>query len=156
MKTSRPDIIVTSPDGEYLMIVEVTLNERNLDSAVEQVKYLMGDFDCSVGLVVAGDQIVLLRDSLEKYNGASAHIVGQAKLPNFLLPPADEQWKINRTRNEFQFGLRVQRWLEQLKHNANIDNFPDDLKALLGNQIINLLSFGEVRSGGPRRSNVAK
>jgi hypothetical protein len=156
MKTSRPDIIVTSPDGEYLMIVEVKLNDRNLDSAVEQVKSLMGDFDCSVGLVVAGDQIVLLRDSLEKYNGASAHIVGQAKLPNFLLPPADEQWKINRPINEFQFGLRVQRWLEQLKHNANMDNFPDDLKALLGNQIINLLSFGEVRSGGPRRSNMAK
>ena len=43
MKTSHPDIIVTSPDGEYLMIVEVKLNDVNIhlnnsNNIIDQLK----------------------------------------------------------------------------------------------------------------------
>ncbi len=155
MKTSQPDIIVTSPDGEYLIIVEVKLKDISISvkNAIEQLKHTMASIGCSVGLVVAGDRVILLRDSLEKYNGESIHIVGEAKLPDSLLPPADEQWKGNPA---IEFESQVQRWLEKLKLTASTDNFPSDLRNLLSESIMSLLQIGEVRAGGPRWSKVAR
>lgn len=153
MKTSQPDIIVTSQEGEYLIIVEVKLKNISDQNAIEQLKRTMASIGCSVGLVVAGDRVILLRDSLEKYNGESIDVVGEAKLPDSLLPPADEQWKGNPA---IEFESRVQRWLEKLKLTASMDNFPNDLRNLLGESIITLLQIGEVRAGGPRWSKVAK
>jgi hypothetical protein len=153
MKTSQADIIVTSQDGEYLIIVEVKLKNISVKNAIAQLKHTMASIGCSVGLVVAGDRVILLRDSLEKYNGESIHIVGEANLPDSLLPPADEQWKGN---PQIEFESRVQRWLEKLKLTASIENLPNDLRNLLGESIISLLRIGEVRAAGPRWSKVAK
>ena len=125
-----PDIIVTSQDGEYLMLVEVKFKHISIDkSAIEQLKHTMASIGCSVGLVVAGERVSLLRDSLEKYNGESIYVVGEAQLPDSLLPPADEQWKGNPAS---EFESRVQRWLVKLKLTASMDNFPNDLRKLLG------------------------
>jgi Type I restriction enzyme R protein N terminus (HSDR_N) len=153
IKTSQPDIIVTSQEGEYLIIVEVKLKNISDQNAIEQLKRTMASIGCSVGLVVAGDRVILLRDSLEKYNGESIDVVGEAKLPDSLLPPADEQWKGNPA---IEFESRVQRWLEKLKLTASMDNFPNELRNLLGESIITLLQIGEVRAGGPRWSKVAQ
>ena len=153
MKTSEADIIVTSQDGEYLIIVEVKLKNISVKNAIAQLKHTMASIGCSVGLVVAGDRVILLRDSLEKYNGESIHIVGEANLPDSLLPPADEQWKGDPA---IEFESRVQRWLEKLKLTASIENLPNDLRNLLGESIISLLRIGEVRAAGPRWSKVAK
>jgi hypothetical protein len=155
METSHPDILVTSPDGEYLMIVEVKLNDiGNLSQkAIEQLRRFMAAIGCSTGLLVVGDRITLLRDSFEESHGSSVHVVGEAKLPDFLLPPADEQWKGN---PGIEFESRVQRWLEKLKRTASIENLPDDLKALLSEPIISLLRLGEVRAAGPRWSKAVK
>ncbi|PHX55845.1 hypothetical protein CP500_008715 [Tychonema bourrellyi FEM_GT703] len=155
MKTSQPDIIVTSQDGEYLMLVEVKLKDISIgaQNAIEQLKHTMASIGCSVGLVVAGERVILLRDSLEKYNGESIYVVGEAQLPDSLLPLADEQWK---GLPEIEFEARVQRWLEKLKLTASMESFPSDLKNLLGEPIISLLRMGEVRAGGPRWSKVAK
>jgi hypothetical protein len=153
IKTSQPDIIVTSQEGEYLIIVEVKLKNISDQNPIEQLKRTMASIGCSVGLVVAGDRVILLRDSLEKYNGESIDVVGEAKLPDSLLPPADEQWKGNPA---IEFESRVQRWLEKLKLTASMDNFPNDLRNLLGESIITLLQIGEVRAGGPRWSKVAR
>ncbi|MEG4987510.1 type I restriction enzyme HsdR N-terminal domain-containing protein [Microcoleus sp. BR0-C5] len=153
MKTSQPDIIVTSQDGEYLIIVEVKLKNISVKNAIAQLKHTMASIGCSVGLVVAGDRVILLRDSLEKYNGESIHIVGEANLPDSLLPLADEQWKGDPA---IEFESRVQRWLEKLKLTASIENLPNDLRNLLGESIISLLRIGEVRAAGPRWSKVAK
>lgn len=152
MKTSHPDIIVTSPDGEYLMIVEVKLNDVNIhlnnsNNIIDQLKGSMIGFGCSVGLLVAGKRVIVLRDSFDDSHGSSIRVVGEAKLPNYLLPPADEQWKGN---PYFEFESQVQRWLEKLKLQTNVDSLPDDLKNLFGGRIINLLRFGEIRAGGPR------
>jgi hypothetical protein len=149
-----PDIIVTSQDGEYLMLVEVIFKHVSLAKrAIEQLKRTMASIGCSVGLVVAGERVILLRDSLEKYNGESIYVVGEAQLPDSLLPPADEQWKGNPAS---EFESRVQRWLEKLKLTGSMDNFPNDLRNLLGEQIISLLRIGEVRAAGPRWSKSAK
>ena len=148
-----PDIIVTSQDGEYLMLVEVKLKGSIAKNVIEQLKHTMASIGCSVGLVVAGDRVILLRDSLEKYNGESIDVVGEAKLPDSLLPPADEQWK---GQPAVEFESRVQRWLEKLKLTASMDNFPNDLRNLLGEPIISLLRIGEVRAAGPRWSKSAK
>lgn len=155
IKTSQPDIIVTSQDGEYLIIAETQLKDSSSDNqkAIAQLKHTMASIGCSVGLVVAGERVILLRDSLEKYNGESIYVVGEAKLPDSLLPPADEQWKGNPA---VEFESRVQRWLEKLKLTASMDNFPSDLRNLLGESIIILLRIGEVRAGGPRWSKVAQ
>jgi Type I restriction enzyme R protein N terminus (HSDR_N) len=155
METSHPDILVTSPDGEYLMIVEVKLNDVSTLSqrAIEQLRRLMAAIGCSTGLLVAGERVILLRDSFEESNGASVHVVGEARLPDFLLPPADEQWRGNPS---LEFESRIQRWLEKLKRTASIENLPDDLKALFGEPIISLLRFGEVRAAGPRWSKAVK
>ncbi len=153
-KLQAPDIIVTSQDGEYLMLVEVIFKHISLaKSAIEQLKRTMASIGCSVGLVVAGERVILLRDSLEKYNGESIYVVGEAKLPDSLLPAADEQWKGNPAS---EFESRVQRWLEKLKLTASMDNFPNDLRNLLGEQIISLLRIGEVRAAGPRWSKSVK
>jgi hypothetical protein len=149
-----PDIIVTSQDGEYLMLVEVIFKHISLaKSAIEQLKGTMASIGCSVGLVVAGERVILLRDSLEKYNGESIYVVGEAKLPDSLLPPADEQWKAN---PGMEFESRVQRWLEKLKLTASMEKLPNDLRNLLGEPIMSLLRIGEVRAAGPRWSKSAK
>ncbi len=155
MKTAHPDIVVISPDGEYLIIVEVKFNDfvalhRN---NVEQLRYLMASMSCSVGLFISGEHIILLRDSLEQSNGESIGIVGEAKLPDSLLPPPDSQWKGNQG---LEFESRVQRWLEELKLASSIKDLPNDLKKLFGEPIISLLRLGEVRAAGPRWSKVAK
>lgn len=154
IKTSQPDIIVTSQDGEYLIIVEVKLKDSSITQyAIQQLKHTMASMGCSVGLVVAGERVILLRDSLEKDNGESIYVVGEAKLPDSVLPPADEQWK---GEPAVEFESRVQRWLEQLKLTASLDYLPSDLRNLLGESIIILLRIGEVRAGGPRWSKVAQ
>jgi hypothetical protein len=154
MNTSQPDIIVSGPDGEYLMIVEVKLKDISIGAqAIQQLKNTMASIGCSVGLVVTGERVILLRDSLEKYNGESIDVVGEAKLPDSLLPPADEQWKANRG---MEFESRVQRWLEKLKLTASMNNLPNDLRNLLGEPIMSLLRIGEVRAAGPRWSKSAK
>ena len=58
-KISHPDIIVTSPDGEYLIIVEIKLNDVNIhlnnsNNIINQLKGSMVEFGCSIGLLVAG------------------------------------------------------------------------------------------------------
>jgi hypothetical protein len=155
MKTAEPDIVVISPDAEYLMIVEVKLNDNAFSnpSAIDQLRHLMASMSCSVGLAVCGERIILLRDSLEKSNGESIDVVGEARLPDSLLPPPDEQWKGNRG---LEFESRVQRWLEKLKLTASTKNLPDDVRELLGESVINLLRLGEVRAAGPRWSKVGR
>ena len=158
MKTSHPDIIVTSPDGEYLMIVEVKLNDvsTHRNNIMDQLKGSMIGFGCSIGLLVAGERVIVLRDSFDDSQGSSIRVVGEARLPNYLLPPADEQWRGNPYLDYLEFESQVQRWLEKLKLQTNVDSLPDDLRNLLGGRIINLLRLGEVRAGGPRWSKVAK
>lgn len=148
-KISHPDIIVTSPDGEYLMIVEVKLNDINIhrQSAMDRLKRSMIDFGCSVGLLVAGERVTVLRDSFDDSHGSSIYVVGEATLPHSFLPPADEQWRGN---PHLEFESQVQRWLEKLKLQTNVNSLPDDLKNLFGGRIINLLRFGEIRAGGAR------
>ena len=154
IKTSQPDIVVTSQDGEYLMIVEVKLKDISINpQVIAQLKNNMASIGCSVGLVVTGERVILLRDSLEKYNGESIYVVSEAKLPDSLLPPADEQWKAN---PGMEFESRVQRWLEKLKLTASMENLPNDLRNLLGEPIMSLLRIGEVRAAGPRWSKSAK
>jgi hypothetical protein len=149
MQTLRPDIIVTSPDGEYLIIVEIKFNDNSnhAQSAIEQVKHIMVSTDCSVGLVITNERIILLRDSLEKYNGASIYIVGEAKIPSSLIGEKD---------SEFEFASRVQNWLENLKLRSNVDKLPSDLRTLLSGTVINLLQWGEVRAARPRWSKTVE
>jgi len=137
------------------MIVEVKLKDTNTlaQNTIEHLKRLMASIGCSVGLAVIGERVILLRDSLEESNGGSIGLVGEAKLPSSLLPPADERWK---GEPAFEFESRIQRWLEKLKLTANVDNLPDDLRDLFSEPIISLLRLGEVRAAGPRWSKVAK
>lgn len=155
MKTSHPDIIVTSSDGEYLMIVEAKLNNLSIhrQSAMDRLKRSMIDFGCSVGLLIAGDWVTVLRDSFDDSHGSSIYVVGEARLPHSLLPPPDELWRGN---PYLEFESQVQRWLEKLKLQTNVDSLPDDLKNLFAGRIMNLLQIGEVRAAGPRWSKVAK
>jgi hypothetical protein len=154
MNTAHPDIVVVSPDGEYLIIVEVKLNDSgsHRQNAIEQLKHLMASIGCSVGLVVTSENIFLLRDSLEKSHGESIDVVGEAKLPDYLLPSADEQWRGIRG---LEFESRVQQWLEELKQTSSLEALPKDLGKLLGEPIMSLLRLGEIRAAGPRWSRVA-
>lgn len=154
MEIKRPDIIVTDPDGEYLLLVEVKREsiESQIPEAIEQFKRTMASFNCSVGLLVAGEKIIYLRDSLEKYGGESVRVVGEAKLPDSLLPPPDRYWKDS---PQFEFEVRVQQWLENVRSGFDLDRLPEDLKTLLDEgSIVELLRMGKVRSAGPRWSTV--
>jgi len=154
MNTAHPDIVVVSPEGEYLLVVEVTLDDSfaRRHEAIEQLKHRMASIGCSVGLAVTGEHVFLLRDSLEKSQGESIAVVGDARLPEPLLPSAEAQWRGNR---QLEFESRVQQWLEQLKQTPNPDTLPSDLRNLLGEAVINLLRLGEIRAAGPRWSQVA-
>jgi hypothetical protein len=151
-KISHLDIIVTSPDGEYLIIVEVKRNDvsKQRKYGMNQLKCYMIEFGCSIGLLVAGERVIVLQDSFDDSHGSSIRVVGEAKLPSYLLPPADEQWRGNPYLDYLEFESQVQRWLEKLKLQTNVDSLPDDLRNLFGGRIINLLRFGEIRAGGPR------
>ncbi|MFN6033251.1 MAG: hypothetical protein ACK48B_04200 [Dolichospermum sp.] len=102
-KISHPDIIVTSQDGEYLMIVEVKPNDvsKQRQYAMNQLQRSMIDFGCSVGLLVAGERVTVLRDSFDDSHGSSIYVVGEATLPHSFLTTADEQWRGN-THLEFE------------------------------------------------------
>ncbi|MFN6067226.1 MAG: hypothetical protein ACK45T_08665, partial [Pseudanabaena sp.] len=108
---------------------------------------------CSLGLIVAGERVILLRDSLAEYNGTSIYIVGEARLPHNLLPSADPQWQEH---EGLEFESRVQNWLESLKLKSNFDKLPEDLKNLLSEPIIYLLKWGEISAAGYRWSKAAK
>lgn len=156
MKTAQPDIVVMSPDGDYLMVVEVKLNDLGVvanQDAVTQLRQLMASIGCSVGLVVSGERVILLRDSLEQSDGGSIHVVGEARLPKSLLPLADELWHGERS---LAFESSVQQWLENLKFVSNIKNLPNDLRELFREPILSLLQLGEIRAAGPRWSKVAR
>ena len=112
----------------------------------------MVSMGCSVGLAITGNHIFLLRDSLEKSHGESITVVGEAMLPEHLLPSADEQWKGERS---LEFESRVQQWLEKLKQTPNLEDLPNDLGELLGESIISLIRLGDIRAAGPRWSRVA-
>lgn len=154
MNTAHPGIVVIDPDGEYLIVVAVkdsdSLSHRQ--SAIEQLKYLMTSIGCSVGLAIVGDYIFLLRDSLEKSHGESITVVGEARLPEHLLPSTDEPW---RGKHSLEFESRVQLWLEQLKQIPSLENMPNDLGELLSEPIMSLLRLGEIRAAGPRWSRAA-
>ncbi|MBE9111885.1 hypothetical protein IQ273_20985 [Nodosilinea sp. LEGE 07298] len=157
MNTAHPAIVVVSPDGDYLIVVEVKLNDNGSrrQDTIGQLKHLMASVGCSVGLAIAGEHIFLLRDSLEKSHGESIHVVGEARLPDYLLPSSDstdEQWRGVRA---LEFESRVQRWLEKLKQTSNLETLPRDLKELLGEPVMSLLRLGEIRAAGPRWSRVA-
>ena len=153
MKAAHPDIIVVSPNSEYLMLVEVKLGDLPglHQSAAKQLKYLMTLMGCTVGLAVTSTRISLLRDSLEQPNGASIHLIGEAQLPDYLLPSA-----IDPTASlcEVEFTDRIQQWLESLQK-GDLDELPADLQALLADSVMPLLQFGEIRAAGPRWSRVA-
>ena len=154
MSTAHPDIVVVSPDGEYLIVVEVKLNDHlpNRQDAIRQLKSLMVSMGCSVGLAITGDQILLLRDSLEKSEGESISVVGEALLPEHLLSSANEQWKGH---YELEFEAQIQQWLETLKHTSSLENLPSDLRQLLREPTISLLRLGDIRAAGPRWSKAA-
>lgn len=150
-KDSGADILVKSPDGEYLLVVEVKPknHQQMVRYAISSIRRAMVSFDCPLGLVVAGDRVILLRDSLAEYDGASIEVVGESQLPLELLPPADPQWQ---GQEAIEFESRVQNWLEGLKLKANVDKLPADLKNLLSEPVIFLLNWGEVRAAGYRWS----
>ncbi|MCG9891370.1 MAG: hypothetical protein MH252_09860 [Thermosynechococcaceae cyanobacterium MS004] len=154
MNTAHPDIVVVSPDGDYLIVVEVKINDSlaHRTSSIEQLKRLMASVGCSVGLIVTGSRITLLRDSFEKSHGESIAVVSEARLPEHLLPTADEQW---RGQHGIEFESRVQRWLETLKQAPSLENLPSDLAGLLSEPVISLIRLGEIRAAGPRWSRVA-
>lgn len=154
MSTVLPDIVVVSPDGEYLIIVEVKLSDSFSvrQGATNQLKHLMVSMGCSVGLAIVGEHISMLRDSLEKSHGESISVVGEARLPDYLLPPSDGLW-IGRC--ELEYETRVQQWLENLQQTSSFETLPSDLRELLGEPIISLLRLGEIRAAGPRWSKVA-
>ncbi|MFG6098867.1 hypothetical protein SPB21_26715 [Leptothoe sp. ISB3NOV94-8A] len=154
MSRVHPDIVVVSPDGEYLVIVEVKLNDHffHRQDAIEELKRLMASMSCSVGLAITGDHILLLRDSLEKSDGESISVVSEALLPEHLLPSANEQ---GQGHYELEFELQIQQWLETLKHTSSLENLPSDLNQLFSEPTISLLRLGEIRAAGPRWSRVA-
>lgn len=154
MNTAHPDIVVVGPDGDYLIVVEVKTDDNlaHRQSAIEQLKRLMASTGCSVGLVVVGNYIFLLRDSLEKSHGESIAVVSEAKLPDHLLPSADEQWK---GKHGLEFESRVQQWLEKLKQTPRLEKLPSDLAELLSEPIMSLIRLGDIRAAGPRWSRVA-
>ena len=152
MRLAQPEIIVTNPDGEYLILVEVKLNDNIDHNGIEQLKRSMAFMNCSTGILVSGERIYLLRDSLEEFDGASINIVGEARLPHTLLPPPDYQWK---DEPALAFESQIQVWIEGLTFSSNVQKLPNDLRKLLNESILSLLRWGEVRSAGPRWSKAA-
>lgn len=149
MKTAHPDIVVLSPEGDCLAVVLVDLSDSPLERqrVIKQMKYLMSSIGCSIGLCVLGEHILLLRDSLEQSHGESIDVICQARLPDYLLPSADEQASGARS---LQFEARFQRWLEQLKRAPSMETLPSDLRDLFKEPMISLLRLGEIRAAGPR------
>jgi hypothetical protein len=131
------------------MVVEVKPNDIGVhaQTAIEQLRHIMTLLNCSTGFAVTGDRIVLLRDSLEKSNGESIYVAGEAKLLDSLLSSST---------SELEFSLSVQRWFEKLKEPITLKSLPNDLQNLSSEPIISLLRLGEVRAARPRWSNVSK
>jgi peptidase E len=152
VRDDQPDIVVVSPDGEYLIIVLMKLTSHGLDRIlIDSLKHYMVVLGCSNGLLICGATVTLLRDSLEQSDGSSIQVIGEAKLPETLLPSTKNQ---SPTQTGWEFETRVQQWLEGLTLAANVQKLPEDLQHLFSESILNLLRMGEIRSGGPRWSQI--
>lgn len=135
------------------MLVEVKLGDlpELHQSAIKQLKHLMTLMGCTIGLVVTGTRVSLLRDSLEQPNGASIHLIGEAQLPDYLRPLVTDPTANLRA---VEFTDRIQQWLESLQKD-DLSELPADLQVLLADSVMPLLQFGEIRAAGPRWSRVA-
>jgi len=154
-RDDQPDIVVVSPDGEYLLLVLLKLTssiDRGLDRfLIDCLKHYMVALGCSNGLLICGATVMLLRDSLEQSDGSSIRVIGEAKLPDALLPSTKNQSPVN---IGWEFETRIQEWLEGLTLTANAQQLPEDLQHLFSESILNLLRMGEIRAGGPRWDQV--
>jgi len=135
------------------MIVEVKFSDRGaaVQGGIEQLSHYMVSTGCSVGLLVTPERMILLRDSLEQADGRSIRVVGEAELPLTLLPD-----RVSKHQAEYEFQLRIQQWLEKLKERSGAGNLSDQLSELLGEPLINLLRFSEIRVARPRWSESTK
>lgn len=152
----QPDIIVTSPDGEYLMLVEIKMINNSIDQtsqAIAQAKQYMVGLGCPNSLLILGERIMLLWDSFEQSDGASIQVIGEAKLPDALLSTRKSQSPVQAG---WEFATQVQQWLEGLTLAENVQQLPEDLHRLFSDPILNLLRIGEIRSGGPRWGQVTE
>ncbi len=154
MISSQPDIVLVSPDGEYLMLVEIKLNDSKsqVRTGIAQLTHAMVAMGCSTGLLITGARIILLRDSLESVNGASIQKMGEARLPHELLTALERP---NRQESYAEFEVRVQQWLESLKLFTDPESLPDAWGELLGGTVLGLLRLGEILVTHPRWSPVA-
>jgi hypothetical protein len=148
VRDDHPDIVVVSPDGEYLVIVLIKLTSRSFDSVlIDCLKHFMLSLGCANGLLICGVTVTLLRDSLEQSDGSSIQVIGEAQLPETLLPSTQNQ---SPTQAGWEFATKVQQWMEGLTLTTNVQKLPEDLQHLFSEPILNLLRIGEIRSGGPR------
>lgn len=146
---SNVDIIVTTPDNELLMVVEVksySLTDSQMDQAIAQLKQYMLSTACMMGLLVAAERLILLKDSFEQFDGSSITILGEARLPASLLPASEKLWG----HPSLDFEARVQAWLESLQNPLATEALPDDLQDVFNPFVLNILQSGDVRSAGPR------
>jgi hypothetical protein len=100
-----------------------------------------------MGLVIAGRDIRLLRDSFSGSNDEGivvAWTLSTEGVPS-LDPPAERTPAAG-----FDYESRVQRWLESLSAPGATAGLPDALRARLEADVVPVLETGAVSAAGPR------
>lgn len=134
-----PDIIVHA-DGRRLLVVEVKLS-GDAASAAQQLSDYMQRLLYPTGLVVVGDELVILR---QNFAMGAVETVGRYSTKGIDALARDG------TTASAAYEARVQRWLTSLADPGATSLLPESLRRAVTDWIVPAIESGEVRAAGPR------
>jgi hypothetical protein len=141
------DIIVTGARSSHpKLVVEVKLR-GSIGAATAQLASYMAHSGAPFGLVVTGDELLILRDTYRKPAPQSVEGVGPFATDGIdgLRPPEGEG-----TRSAIEFVGRVQDWLESLADPDVVARLPEPLRKPVDEYLVPIVEDGEVWAAGPR------
>ena len=140
MTAFQPDILITTPDGQ-VMVIEAKVTMNDLPRTEEALKRYMVGMQFPYGLLITARKGWVYQDL---YSSLSPDSVKQVEeFDSSVLwsePPPD---------SPLRFEAYVQRWIEALADYPT-ELLPPKLKEIIQEYVLPAVSIGEVRAAHPR------
>lgn len=137
----EPDIIIKSPDGGRLMVIEAKVAMNDLPRTEEGLKGYMVAMQYPFGLLITPEKGWVYRDSYFSLYPASVQQVEELD--------STQIWRQDPPREPLKFEAFVQRWIEDLA-DFPTQSLPPQLKNIVERYILPAIAAGEVKAAHPR------
>lgn len=148
---SAPDLIVAPRGGSpVLLAVETKADHpagKALEAAEARLKHYMASHRCHTGLLVTPETLWVYRDTFRDRSPDSIQRVGEFAMTDVPMI-AHFAARTPHRPPEREFEAAVQRWLEELTHEATAAHLPSPLREAVEDHVVPALLGGEVRAAG--------